>query len=85
MADEEIQDDNIQHGIDDNPRGDTEKGAVIGAIGGAIVGGLAGGPPGAVIGANHSVIVPPCPSTATFWSEKMISALFSFVPLNRLA
>lgn len=44
-------DDGIQHGIDDNPNHDAEKGAVGGAVGGAIVGGLAGGPIGAVIGA----------------------------------
>lgn len=44
-------DDNIQHGIDDNPSGDAEKGAVLGGVGGAIVGALAGGPVGAVIGA----------------------------------
>lgn len=43
--------DGIQHGIDDNPHGDAEKGAVGGAVGGAIVGALAGGPVGAVIGA----------------------------------
>ena len=44
-------DDGIQHGIDDNPNHDAEKGAVGGAVGGAVVGGLAGGPVGAVIGA----------------------------------
>lgn len=44
-------DDGIQHGIDDNPRHDAEKGAVGGAVGGAVVGALAGGPIGAVIGA----------------------------------
>ncbi len=44
-------DDGIQHGIDDNPNHDAEKGAVGGAVGGAIVGALAGGPLGAVIGA----------------------------------
>jgi len=44
-------DDNVQHGIDDNPKGDGEKGAVLGGIGGAVVGALAGGPVGAVIGA----------------------------------
>lgn len=44
-------DDNIQHGIDDSPTGDAEKGAVGGAVGGAVVGALAGGPVGAVIGA----------------------------------
>ena len=43
--------DNIQHGIDDSPTGDAEKGGVLGAVGGAVVGALAGGPIGAVIGA----------------------------------
>jgi len=44
-------DDNIQHGIDDNPNNDAGKGAALGGVGGAVVGGLAGGPVGAVIGA----------------------------------
>ena len=44
-------DDNIQHGIDDNPHGDAGKGAVLGGVGGAVVGALAGGPVGAVVGA----------------------------------
>ena len=44
-------DDNIQHGIDDNPNNDGEKGAVAGGVGGAVVGALAGGPVGAVVGA----------------------------------
>ena len=44
-------DDNVQHGIDDNPHGDAGKGAVLGGIGGAVVGALAGGPVGAVVGA----------------------------------
>lgn len=44
-------DDNIQHGIDDNPHGDSTKGAALGGVGGAVVGGLAGGPVGAVVGA----------------------------------
>lgn len=43
--------DGVQHGIDDNPNHDAEKGAVGGAVGGAVVGALAGGPIGAVIGA----------------------------------
>ncbi len=43
-------DDNVQHGIDDNPSGDGEKGAVLGGVGGAVVGALAGGPVGAVVG-----------------------------------
>jgi len=47
-------DDNIQHGIDDNPVGDAGKGAVLGGIGGAAVGAAAGamaGPAGMAIGA----------------------------------
>ncbi|BDI28566.1 hypothetical protein CCAX7_006170 [Capsulimonas corticalis] len=51
MAYDDIKDDNVQHGIDDNPTHDAEKGAGLGAVGGAIVGGLAGGPVGAIIGA----------------------------------
>ena len=46
--------DDIQHGIDDNPTGDAEKGAVMGGLGGAAVGAAAGamaGPGGAVLGA----------------------------------
>jgi hypothetical protein len=50
MADD-IRDDNVQHGIDDNPTGDAKKGGILGAVGGAVVGALAGGPVGAVIGA----------------------------------
>ena len=52
MAD--IRDDNAQHGIDDDPNNDAEKGAALGGIGGAVVGGIAGsaaGPVGTVIGA----------------------------------
>lgn len=37
-----VVDDNIQHGIDDNPEGDTAKGAVLGGVGGAAVGAAAG-------------------------------------------
>ncbi len=47
-------DDNVQHGIDDNPHNDAEKGAALGGLGGAAVGAVAGaaaGPVGAVIGA----------------------------------
>ncbi len=46
--------DNIQHGIDDNPTGDAEKGAALGGLGGAAVGAAAGslaGPVGTVVGA----------------------------------
>ncbi len=46
--------DNIQHGIDDNPSGDAEKGAALGGVGGAVTGALAGsaaGPIGTVVGA----------------------------------
>lgn len=48
---DDVRDDGVQHGIDDNPRGDAKKGAGLGAVGGAVVGALAGGPVGAVIGA----------------------------------
>lgn len=54
MADETRYDDGIQHGIDDNPNGDAEKGAALGGIGGAVTGFAAGavaGPVGAVLGA----------------------------------
>jgi phage tail tape-measure protein len=47
-------DDGVQHGIDDNPTGDAEKGATLGGIGGAVTGAVAGsaaGPVGAVVGA----------------------------------
>jgi len=47
-------DDNIQHGIDDNPDNDAEKGAALGGLGGAAVGAAAGstaGPIGTAIGA----------------------------------
>jgi hypothetical protein len=49
-----VPDADIQHGIDDNPVGDGEKGAKLGAIGGAVTGAAAGsmtGPVGAVVGA----------------------------------
>lgn len=47
-------DDNVQHGIDDDPTGDAEKGAKLGGVGGAVTGAVAGamaGPVGAVAGA----------------------------------
>ncbi|HLJ57307.1 MAG TPA: hypothetical protein VKT77_19880 [Chthonomonadaceae bacterium] len=46
--------DPIQHGIDNNPEHDTEKGAVAGGLGGAAVGAVAGsmmGPAGTAAGA----------------------------------
>ncbi len=46
--------DNIQHGIDDNPTGDAGKGAALGGLGGVAVGAAAGsvaGPVGTVVGA----------------------------------
>lgn len=46
--------DNIQHGIDDDPNNDAEKGAVLGGAGGAVTGAIAGsaaGPVGTVVGA----------------------------------
>ncbi len=47
-------DDNIQHGIDNDPTGDAEKGAKLGGVGGAVTGAVAGsmvGPVGTVAGA----------------------------------
>ena len=47
-------DDQVQHGIDDSPSGDAEKGAALGGLGGVAVGAAAGsvaGPVGTVIGA----------------------------------
>ncbi|MBV9469415.1 MAG: hypothetical protein JO316_19420 [Abitibacteriaceae bacterium] len=47
-------DDNVQHGIDDNPNNDAEKGATLGGLGGAVVGAAAGsavGPVGTAVGA----------------------------------
>lgn len=47
-------DDNIQHGIDDDPTDDGKKGLELGALGGGAVGAMAGmaaGPVGAVVGA----------------------------------
>ena len=46
--------DEIQHGIDNDPDHDTQKGATLGGVGGAVTGAVAGsmtGPVGAVIGA----------------------------------
>jgi phage tail tape-measure protein len=46
-------DDNIQHGIDDDPNNDAEKGAALGGIGGTVAGAIAGsaaGPIGTIIG-----------------------------------
>jgi hypothetical protein len=54
MADDMRRDDRIQHGIDDSPEADAEKGAALGGIGGAAVGAAAGaalGPLGAIGGA----------------------------------
>ncbi len=56
MADriDDINDDNVQHGIDDNPHDDGKKGLELGALGGGAVGamaGLAAGPIGAIVGA----------------------------------
>jgi len=47
-------DDNIQHGIDDDPNNDAKKGAELGGVGGAVTGAVAGaaaGPVGMVAGA----------------------------------
>ena len=46
--------DNTQHGIDDNPNNDAEKGAALGGVGGAVTGAIAGslaGPVGTIVGA----------------------------------
>lgn len=56
MADtiNDMNDDNVQHGIDDNPHNDGTKGLELGALGGGAVGaiaGLAAGPIGAIVGA----------------------------------
>ena len=51
---DDINDDNVQHGIDDNPHDDGKKGLELGALGGGAVGaiaGLAAGPIGAIVGA----------------------------------
>ena len=50
----EERDTTIQHGIDDDPNNDTQKGATLGGVGGAVTGAVAGaamGPVGSVIGA----------------------------------
>ena len=56
MADriDDMNDDSVQHGIDDNPHDDGKKGLELGALGGGAVGaiaGLAAGPIGAIVGA----------------------------------
>lgn len=54
MADNMNSQDPVQHGIDDNPSGDAQKGAALGGLGGAAVGAAAGamaGPVGMVVGA----------------------------------
>jgi len=54
MVNEELTANDIQHGIDDNPSGDAEKGATLGGVGGAVTGAVAGamaGPLGALAGA----------------------------------
>ena len=56
MADRinDMNDDNVQHGIDDNPHDDGKKALELGALGGGAVGaiaGLAAGPIGAIVGA----------------------------------
>lgn len=52
-------DDNVQHGLDDNPSGDAGKGAALGGLGGAAVGAAAGslvGPAGTLVGAAIGAI-----------------------------
>ena len=56
MADttNDMNDDNVQHGIDDDPHDDGKKGLELGALGGGTVGAIAGmaaGPIGAIVGA----------------------------------
>ena len=56
MAEEIMRDadDNVQHGIDDDPNNDGKKGLELGGLGGGAVGAIAGaaaGPVGAVVGA----------------------------------
>ncbi|MBC8103226.1 MAG: hypothetical protein H7Z41_11620 [Cytophagales bacterium] len=54
LSDDELNDDSVQHGIDDNPSGDAEKGAALGGVGGAVTGAIAGsavGPLGTLAGA----------------------------------
>jgi hypothetical protein len=49
-----VAEDNVRHGLDDNPSGDAEKGATLGGVGGLVTGAVAGsaaGPGGAIIGA----------------------------------
>jgi hypothetical protein len=56
----EERDTTIQHGIDNDPNNDTQKGAVLGGLGGAVTGGIAGaamGPVGSVIGAAVGGVV----------------------------
>jgi len=51
--------DNVQHGLDDNPSGDAGKGAALGGLGGAAVGAAAGslvGPAGTLVGAAIGAI-----------------------------
>lgn len=59
MADKKY-DDNIQHGIDDDPNNDDIKARNIGGVGGAVTGAVAGaaaGPLGAVAGAAIGAVV----------------------------
>jgi hypothetical protein len=54
IRNEDLNDDTVQHGIDDDPNNDPEKARNIGGIGGAatgLVAGAAAGPVGAAIGA----------------------------------
>ncbi len=48
-----INDDGVQHGIDDNPNDDAKKGLELGGLGGGAVGAIAGsalGPLGTIVG-----------------------------------
>src|SRR5689334_5167621 len=58
--DEKVWDDNVRHGIDNDPKNDTTKGAVLGGVGGAVTGAVAGsmmGPAGAAIGGAVGAVV----------------------------
>jgi phage tail tape-measure protein len=49
-------DDNIQHGIDDNPENDAEKAAALGGLGGAVVGAAAGATAGSVVPGGGTLV-----------------------------
>jgi hypothetical protein len=70
--DKDLNDDGIQHGIDDDPNNDPKKARNIGAVGGAVTGGIAGaaaGPVGAIGGAVVGGVV------GAFGSQAAVSAV----------